>query len=314
MIPLKIVLLGGTGFVGRALAQRLVADGHQLRVLSRNLAAHRDRLLPPGVDLRECDVYDAARLQAAFAGCDAVVNLIGILNESGDDGRGFHRAHVELTHAVIDAGRQAGIRRLLHMSAHNAGRGRSHYLISRGEAEAAVKASGLDWTLFQSSVIFGPGDGLFARFGDLLRLLPVLPLARAGCRFAPVYLGDVVEAMARALVEPAAIGQTYELYGPQVYTLKQLVQLTARQLGLHRAVLPLPDLFGRVQGLVCDFVPGKPFSSDNFRSLLSDSVGGVDGLHRLGITPTPVAAVLPEILGGTDARQVRLDHYRSSAY
>lgn len=313
MIPLKLVLLGGTGFVGRALANRLRAQGHDVVVLSRNLARHRDRLLPPGAELRECNVHDPLMLRAAFAGSDAVVNLVGILNEAGDDGRGFHRAHVELTRTVIAACEHAGVRRLLQMSALNAGRGHSHYLASRGEAEALVKDSKLAWTIFQSSVIFGPGDGLFARFGGLLKWFPVLPLARAGCRFAPVYLGDVVEAMVRALADPAAIGQTYELYGPDTYTLAELVRMTARQLGMRRLVVPLPDVLGRMQAFAFDFIPGKPFSSDNFRSLLTDSVGGVDGLHRLGITPTPVAAVLPEILGDADARQVRLDRYRATA-
>jgi uncharacterized protein YbjT (DUF2867 family) len=314
MIPLKLVLLGGTGFVGRALANRLCADGHTVVVLSRNLARHPVRLLPPGAELRECNVHDPAMLRAAFAGADGVVNLVGILNEAGDDGRGFHRVHVELTRTVIAACEQAGVRRLLQMSALNAGRGHSHYLASRGEAEALVKASTLAWTIFQSSVIFGPGDGLFARFGSLLRIAPVLPLARAQCRFAPVYLGDVVEAIARALADPASVGQTYELFGPEVFTLADIVRMTARQLGLRRFVLPLPDVLGRLQAFAFDFIPGKPFSSDNFRSLLTDSIGGVDGLHRLGIEPTPVSAVLPEILGDADARQVRLDRYRATAH
>jgi NADH dehydrogenase len=315
MIPLKLVLLGGTGFVGRALANRLRADGHAVVVLSRNLSRHPVRLLPPGAELRECNVHDPAMLRAAFAGADAVINLVGILNEAGDDGRGFHRVHVELTRTVIAACEQAGVRRLLQMSALNAGRGHSHYLASRGEAEALVKASNLAWTIFQSSVIFGPGDGLYARFGSLLRITgPVLPLARAGCRFAPVYLGDVVEAFARALADPASIGQTYELYGPDVYTLADIVRMTARQLGLRRLVVPLPDVLGRLQAFAFDFIPGKPFSSDNFRSLLTDSVGGVDGLHRLGIVPTPVSAVRPEILGDAAARQVRLDRYRATAH
>jgi uncharacterized protein YbjT (DUF2867 family) len=314
MIPKNVVLLGGTGFVGRALADRLRVDGHGVVVLSRNLARHRDRLLAPGAVLRECDVHDPAQLRAAIEGSDAVVNLVGILNERGDDGRGFHRAHVELARSVLAACEQAGVRRLLQMSALNAGRGDSHYLKSRGEAEALVKASGLDWTIFQPSVIFAPGDGLFERFGGLLRVLPVLPLARAGCRFAPVYLGDVVEAMARALVDPATVGQTYELYGPDTVTLAGLVRMAARQMGLHRLVLPLPDGLGRVQALVGDFIPGKPFSSDNYRSLRTDSVGGVDGLARLGIEPTRMAAVLPDILGDADARQVRLDHYRATAH
>jgi NADH dehydrogenase len=314
MMPLRVVLLGGTGFVGRALADRLRADGHAVLVPSRNLARHRDRQLAPGVELRQGNVHDPAVLRACFAGADAVVNLVGILNERGDDGRGFRRAHVELTRSVIAACEQAGVPRLLQMSALNAGRGDSHYLQSRGEAEALVKASTLAWTIFQSSVIFAPGDGLFARFGGLLRVLPALPLARANCKFAPVYLGDVVAAMAQALVDPKTIGQTYELYGPDTYTLAELVRMTARQMGVHRLVVPLPDALGRMQAFAGDFVPGKPFSSDNYRSLGTDSVGGVDGLARLGIEPTRVAAVLPEILGDADARQARLDHYRATAH
>jgi len=312
MTPQKLVILGGTGFVGRHLVSRLAREGHRIVLLSRNIALHSDRLLPPGVDLRELDVYDPTALQQAFAGADAVINLVGILNERGDNGRGFRRAHVELSKLVIAAMKLAGVRRLLQMSALNAGRGQSHYLKSRGEAEAAVKASGLDWTIFEPSVIFGPGDGLFCRFATLLRLAPVLPLARAGARFAPVYVGDVVEAYRRALHDRRTFGEVYELYGPDVFTLREIVRMTARQCGLKRLVLPLPDAIGRLQAWLCDFLPGKPFSSDNFRSLLTDSVGGVDGLHRLGIEPTSVQARLPEILGHVHDRQSRYARYRAA--
>lgn len=312
MTPLNIVVLGGTGFVGRHLLSRLAADGHAITLLSRNLGPHPDRLLPPGVALREVDVYDPGVLREAFTGADAVVNLVGILNEKGDNGRGFRRAHVELTKLVLAAMQLAGVRRLLQMSSLNAGRGHSHYLKSRGEAEAAVKASGLDWTIFEPSVIFGQGDGLFCRFAALLKLAPVLPLARAGAKFAPVHVGDVVEAMVRALRDRRTHGEVYELYGPDVFTMAQIVKMTARQLGLRRLVVPLPDALGRLQGFVFDFVPGKPFSSDNFRSLKTDSVGGIDGLHRLGITPTRVATKLPEILGHVDDRQARYARYRAA--
>lgn len=312
MTQMKIIVLGGSGFVGRLLVKRLSEEGHRLTVLSRNLSSHLDRLLPPGVTLREMDVYDAEALREAFAGADAVVNLVGILNESGDDGSGFRRAHVELTKRVIAACKLAGVRRLLQMSSLNAGRGSSHYLKSRGEAEAAVKASGLDWTIFEPSVIFGTGDGLFTRFAALIKYPPVLPLACADANFAPVYVADVVEAFSRSLRDRGTIGEVYELYGPDVFTLKQIVQMTARQLGLKRLVIPLPDFLGRIQGLVCDFVPGKPFSSDNFRSLQTDSVGGIDGLHRLGIVPTRVAQVLPDLLGNSDDKQTRLARYRAA--
>ena len=259
MTKLKIIILGGSGFVGRLLLKRLAAEGHQLTVLSRNLSVHPDRLLPPDVTLREMDVYDPEALHRAFAGADAVVNLVGILNESGDDGSGFERAHVELTRRVVAACKLAGVHRLLQMSSLNAGRGSSHYLKSRGDAEAVVKASGLDWTIFEPSVIFGVGDGLFTRFAALLKLLPVLPLACANAKFAPVFVGDVVEAFSRSLHDRRTIGEVYELYGPDVFTLREIVQMSAQQLGLKRLVIPLPNFIGRIQGLACDFVPGKPF-------------------------------------------------------
>lgn len=306
----SIIVLGGTGFVGRKLVARLAALGHRVTVLSRNLTPHRQQLVPPGVQIVTLDVYDPGALQAAFAGADTVINLVGILNERGNSGRGFRLAHVTLTKLVIAAMQLAGVRRLLQMSALNAGRGRSHYLKSRGDADAAVKASGLDWTIFQPSVIFGPDDGLFCRFARLLALTPVLPLARASCKFAPVCIDDVVNALIRTLRLRRSIGEVYELYGPEVFTLAQLVHLTASQRGLRRIVLPLPDALGRLQARLCDGIPGKPFSSDNFRSLQTDSVGGIDGLHRLGIDPAHVRDRLPEILGHGQDRQSRLTRYR----
>ncbi|PKM11337.1 MAG: epimerase [Gammaproteobacteria bacterium HGW-Gammaproteobacteria-5] len=306
----RIVVLGGTGFVGRHLISRLCAEGHQLTVLSRNLDAHLVRFLPPGSQRLSCDVYDGAALARAFTGADVVINLVGILNESGNSGQGFRRAHSELTYLVTSACREAGVKRLLHMSALNAGRGQSHYLHTRGEAETVIKASHLDWTIFQPSVIFGPDDGLLTRFRELLRLAPVLPLARAECKFAPVYIKDVVEAFVRALDNPATVRQVYELYGPEVISLKKLVRRIAQVMGWKRLVLPLPDSLGWVQAMLAEWIPGKPFSRDNFRSLATDSVGGIDGLHRLGITPTPLSSRIERLLGSADSRQKRLDRYR----
>lgn len=306
-----IVIFGGTGFVGRHLVARLVAAGHDVLVPSRNRSMQRELHSVPQARVVDVDVYSDDALRELLQGAQAAINLVGILNERGRNGRGFEAAHTGFTRKLIAACQASGTRRLLQMSALNAGRGRSHYLRTRGEAEAAVKASGLDWTIFQPSVIFGPGDGLFARFAGLLKLAPVLPLARAGAKFAPVHVGDVAEAFARALTQPASIGQTYELYGPEVLTLAQIVRYTAHCMGRRRAVLPLPDSIGRIQAALMDFVPGKPFSTDNFLSLQLDSVGGIDGLHRLGIEPTPISAVVPALLG-PDPQQRRLDCFRRS--
>ena len=311
MNPLRIVVLGGTGFVGQHLVPRLARDGHHVTVLSRNRNTQRQLFVLPNVRVETANVYAQSALVERFADADAVINLVGILNEPGFSGAGFRRAHVELTQTVIDACRVAGVTRLLQMSALNAGRGRSHYFVTRGEAEAAVKASALDWTIFQPSVIFGRGDGLFRRFAFLLGLMPVLPLARARSKVAPVFVGDVAEAFARALGDAGTVRQIYELYGPQTLTLADIVRYTARERGLRRLVLPLPDAHGRLQAMAMDFVPGKPFSTDNYLSLALDSVGGIDGLYRLGIDKTPIDAVVPELLRQS-TRQAQLDRNRAA--
>ncbi len=297
MDPRHVVILGGTGFVGHHLVARLRQDGHRITVLTRAAAAHAGSATPAAVSLREGDVADSGFLRAAFADADAVVNLVGILNERGDDGSGFEHVFVGITEALIAAMQATGVRRLLQMSALHAGDGDSHYLQARGRAEQRVRASGLDWTLLRPSVIAGPGDGLFCRFDALLRFVPVLPIGRADARFQPVWVGDVVEAFARALGDAASIGQDYDLVGPEVMTLAQIVHLTARARGRHRLVIALPESLGRLQAEVGEHLPGKPISRDNWRSLQTDSTSDDNGLPRLGITPTAVTPKLPEILG-----------------
>jgi NADH dehydrogenase len=204
---------------------------------------------------------------------------------------------VEFTAALLRGMQQAHVPRLLHMSALNADaeRGGSHYLRSKGQAEQLVRsAAGLEWTVFRPSVIFGANDSLTRRFAALLRLTAgVLPLARPNARFAPIYVGDVVEAFMRALHGGATVGATYELCGPDVLTLAQLVRLTAEAAQLPCHLLPLPDALARLQGLIMDFVPGKPFSSDNYRSLLTDSLCHDNGCERLGLQPARFTAWAP---------------------
>ena len=291
-----LVILGGTGFVGRHLQARLRRDAHRITVLTRAAAGHRDGLAR-GTNLLQGDVTDTGFLADAFADADAVINLVGILNERGDDGSGFERVFVGVTDAMIAAMHTAGVSRLLQMSALNAGAGDSHYLQSRGRAEQRVRASGLAWTLLRPSVIAGPGDGLFCRFDGLLRFAPVLPIGRADARFQPVWVGDVADAYAHALADDASIGQSYDLVGPDVMTLAQIVRMTAQARGRHRPVIALPDALGRLQAEIGEHLPGKPISRDHWRALQIDSVSGDNGLPRLGIVPTPIAPRLAEILG-----------------
>ena len=309
MKPLNIVILGGTGFVGRRMVPRLHADGHSISVLSRNRDRNLELGVLPRVMVENCDVHDCAALSRAFEGADAVINLVGILNEPGSDGRGFHRAHVALTETVIAACKAAKVPRLLQMSALRAGEGASYYLRTRADAESRVRDSRLAWTIFRPSVIFGRGDGLFFRFASLLRIAPVLPIARANARFAPVYVGDVAEAFARALAHPHSIGHTYELFGPRTISLREIVEWTATLTGKRCWVIGLPDALGYLQATVGEWLPGKPISRDNFRSLLLDSVGEKDGLGELGIVAMPMEMIVPAMLGA-DAHQRRLERFR----
>ncbi|ABA56916.1 complex I NDUFA9 subunit family protein [Nitrosococcus oceani] len=308
-----VCILGGTGFVGRWLSSHLVEQGYKVRVLTRHWQRHRDLLVLPGLRLMETDVYDPAQLAAQFNGCQSVINLIGILNEKGRNGHGFRQVHADLPEKVAQICLDTGIKRLLHMSALNAdaNQGASYYLRSKGEGENRVLAlarQGLEVTIFQPSVIFGPGDSFFNRFGSLLKLSPfIFPLACPEARLTPVYVGDVARAFARALSDKEDFSQSYELCGPKIYTLKQLVEYTAKVLELKRRVIGLSDKLSRIQASIFEYVPGKPFSKDNYASLQVPSICHRNGLHELGIEPTAIDAIVPGYLGQVSQRSQYLE-------
>lgn len=308
---MQFVLLGATGFLGHHLLPDLSAAGHRCLVLSRYRPACRELSIIPDVQLLQTDVYDADRLKAAFEGADAVISMAGILNESG---RGtFDRVHVQLVETIIEACRASGIRRLLHVSALNAGKGESRYLVSKGQAEDLIHAaSDIDSTIFQPSVIFGVGDDFFNRFAGLLKMAPVLPLACPESRMQPVWVGDVAAAISRAVVDPETIGKTLVLVGPKEYTLRELVEFTAAAVGLRRRIVGLSDGFSRLQGRMMGLVPGKPFSFDNYLSLQVDNTSVENSLWSLGIRPRSIESVVPVYLNRSP-HQCHLDNYRKRA-
>ena len=296
-----ITILGGSGFVGSELAARLIGSGHRIRLLTRGSRTPAHLAVLPNLESRRLDVHDEAALRREFSGSDVVVNLIGILNESGFSGRGFQLAHAELARKVVAACVAAKVPRLLHMSSFGADlNAPSFYLQSKGRAEQYVRAApaALAWTIFRPSVIFGTHDSLLNRFAQLLPLSGGwIPLARTATRFAPVWVSDVAAAFERALVDPSTIARSYDLGGPEILTLRDLVELAGTLSGTPAKVIALPDFIGRLQAAILDFVPGRPFSSDNFRSLQLDNAPTTAGLQALGITPTSLSAIAPTYLG-----------------
>ena len=299
-----ICVLGGTGFVGRHLVNLLAASGHQVRVPSRHRERHRELLVLPTVQVVNANVHDSEDLAEVIAGCDTVINLVAILNESRR--YKFHTVHVALPQQIVKVCRDKGVKRLLHMSALNADaeKGPSRYLRTKGEGENAVHAAAdeaLRVTSFRPSVIFGPGDHLFNHFAKLLKNAPgILPLPCPASRFAPVYVADVIHAFNNALDNKASFGQRYDLCGPRVYTMQELMRYTARVLGVKRDLWELSDGVSRLQASLMQLLPGKPFTMDNYRSLQVDAVCKGEFPALFNIKPTAVETVVPYYLGKRD--------------
>lgn len=303
----RILVLGGSGFVGRHLVARLTGEGYQVRVPTRRPQRHRDLRVIPELELVEADIHSPGVLERLAAGCDGMINLVGILNERGRDGSGFRAVHAELTIKALQAAEASGVQRFVQMSALKADMPDppSHYLRSKQAAEQAVfSATAFPVTVFRPSVIFGPEDSFMNRFADLLRIAPFMPLARAEARFAPVFVGDVVDHFVNCLDNAETHGQGYELCGPRVYTLEELVRYAGRITGHRRPIVALPGWAGRLQASLFEYVPGKPLSRDNLASLSVDSVCQGRTLPCL----TLLESVAPDYLGkaGRQARMQRL--------
>jgi len=309
----KLCILGGTGFVGHRLADELIELGYQVKILTRRRERHRDLLVLPKVKLVEADIHDPAVLREQFAGCDTVINLVAIINENhrGD----FNKIHVDLVGNIIEGCLASGVTRLLHMSALNADahNGKSQYLKTKGHGEDLAHSAadkGLQVTSFRPSIIFGPGDHFFTRFAALLKSVPLaLPLACPDARFAPVFVGDVVAAFITALQDRNTIGQRYELCGPHVYTLQQLVDYTANVLNIHKKIIRLDGSLSRLQARIMQFLPGKPLTYDNYLTMQVDSICQHELPDFFDITPTAIEAVVPVYLTDNNER-ARLGKYR----
>jgi NADH dehydrogenase len=311
MIINDVCVLGGSGFVGGHVCHRLVERGYRISVPTRDRERSKSLITLPTADVFTADVHDPASLRRIVRGSNAVVNLVGVLH----DGRGkasFQEAHVELARKVVAACHETGIRRLLHMSALNAAvDAPSTYLRSKGEAERIVRDSGLDFTIFRPSVIFGREDSFLNLFAKLQRFLPVLLLGSPDARFQPVYVEDVARVFVESLTRLDSFGRGYDLAGPRVYTLRELVEYVGRVTGHERRVIPLGDTLSYWQARMMELSPVKLITRDNYHSMKVDSVA--DAPLPFGVTATPLEAVAPTWLAQRTPRS-RYNVFRDRAH
>ena len=313
----NILVLGGTGFVGRSVCEQLVtrnggAQG-RISVPSRHpqRAAHLRSL--PTLELVDANVHDDAQLAQLVAGRDAVINLVAVLHGSEAE---FQKAHVDLPRRLGAACVAAKVRRVVHVSALGVSEAApSRYLRSKAAGERVLRGAGLDLTLLRPSVIFGEHDRFINLFASLQAVFPVMPLAGAKARFQPVWVEDVARAIVTCLDTPACIGQTIECAGPAQYTLADLVRLAGRWSGYVRPVLALPEFAARLQAMAMEWLPGEPLMSrDNLDSMRVPNVASSNapGLATLGIEATAIESVMPAVLGRRSG-VARLDPLRRSA-
>ena len=313
----KILVLGGTGFVGSHLCQKLALLPGRITLPTRRIENAKHLQMLPMLDVLPADVHDEATLTRLVEGHDAVVNLVAILHGTE---AAFNRVHVALPQKLARACQAAGVRRVVHVSALGAATDApSMYQRSKARGEQALQAAALDLTLLRPSVIFGAEDKFLNVFARLQQIFPIIPLAGAATRFQPVWVEDVAQALVHCLQYPETAGQIFDLCGPDVMTLKQLVQFSGQASGINhgrgRAVFGLPLALGRLQAALMALAPGEPLMSrDNLDSMAVDNItdGRLPGLAALGVTAASVAAVAPGYLSARGKRSVFQDLRRSA--
>ena len=301
----RVLVLGGTGFVGRHFCEQAQPLQCRLTVATRRLENAKVIQSLPWVDPVQADIHDEATLTRLVHGHDAVVNLVAILHGTQ---AAFTHVHVDLVHKLVRACRAAGVQRLVHVSALGAGLDApSMYQRSKAQGEAVLRSSGLSVTILRPSVMFGAGDHFLNLFAKLQAVFPVLPLAGAATRFQPVWVQDVAQALVNALAAGASTGNALaqlpapviEACGPGIFTLKELVQLAGRLSGHARPVFGLPQPLARLQAWLMEIAPGAPLMSrDNLDSMRVDNVasGALPGLDSLGVAPSALGAIAPAYL------------------
>ena len=314
----KVLLLGGSGFVGTYIANRLSQRGMEVTVPTRRRERTKALIIQPNVEMPEVKINSEETLVSLMQGQDVVINLVGVLHSRDVQlpySEDFAEAHVELAKKIVAACKKAGVRRLVHMSALGASpKGPSEYLRSKGDGEAIVMAAqgDLDVTVFRPSVIFGLGDSFLSMFAGVLRNLPFFPLGFGHARFQPVWAADVADAFVDSLNSPATFGQAYDLVGPKVYTLRELVDYTAALVGSTARVIALPEGLAYLQAGLMWLAPNPLMSPDNLRSMEVDSVCDSNCKLPANWKPTALEAIAPTYIAHNTPKG-KLDRFRFRA-
>jgi NADH dehydrogenase len=309
----KICVLGGSGFVGSSIVAKLDQDGYAVTVLTRRRESAKHLFLLPNVTVVECNVMDDQALKAALSGADAVVNLTGILHQSGRTS--FDAMHHQLPSRLAKICEATGIKRLIQMSSLQADRNApSEYLRSKAAGEAALLAFAqkLNITIFRPSIIFGRGDSFINLFATLIKFLPVVLLAKPNAKFQPVWVEDVASCFVASIQNTQTYGQVYELAGPRVYSFRELVQQVMTTLKVKRPIIGLCDKLSYAQAFMMELLPVKLMSRDNVRSMEVDSVSSQPFPPIFGVVPASMEAVIPEYLVDSTLRG-KYDSFRSVA-
>lgn len=291
------VVLGGSGFVGSAIVAKLVSAGYQVTVLTRRLDHAKHLSLLPGVTLKLCNVFDGQALRSALQGADAVINLLGILHQSGK--ASFTQVHADLPVQLAKLCQDLGIKRLLHMSSLCAATDApSLYLRSKGQAEVALAGyvPALAITVFRPSIIFGRADQFINLFAGLIKHFPLVVLVKPNAKFQPVWVEDVATCFVASLNQPASFGLSYDLVGPKVYTFRALLKAIMQTLGVHKPILGLNDALSYAQAFLMECLPIKLMSRDNIRSMQVDSVSDQGFPEWLELRPSALETVMPQYL------------------
>ncbi len=313
MVVKTVCVIGGAGFVGSSIVSKLDAAGYQVKVLTRHRERAKHLILLPNVQVQTCDIHHDRTLHTSLQGSDVVINLVGVLHETGNNT--FETVHHQLPKRLAKICDDLGIGRFIHMSALGVSeQAPSEYLRSKARGEVALSQfkGGVDMTTFRPSVIFGRGDSFMTLLASLIKFLPIIFLAKPSAKFQPIWVEDVANVFVGSIENKETYAKSYDLAGPKIYTLREIVQKTINLLGKKRLIIGLNDTFSYLQAWLMELLPVKLMTRDNVQSMEIDSISTSQMAPEIKIPLMPMEAVIPEYLMNKTPR-ADYDQFRAAA-